>query len=470
MGMDRNGLAPDVTVEEFTQDMLGRHAVTGPLYRRALWVSGLLLGLGVAGFVVRAVNDGFDDRLPWGYFAATVAFLLTTVGSAPVVIVAIRAVKAHWGRPMARIAELYAVAGALVLLMFIPLLFLVPSAAGRHTLWFQDTDPQTLGLGSLGSIPGAPHLYVTVALVAAVICGVFMLLISVRPDRQAIKQHRAKGSVPEMRSLYGMWQGSRKQWNVHQVGLGVLGGLFFIMLVGAHVLFSVDFAMALVPGWRDSIFPVFQALSGLQAGLATVLVTLFLVRRYGGLERYIHMEHFWSASKILLALTLLWFYFGWSGFIVFWYGRTPLEQNLLQTLMFGPYRVVFYLSFILCFLAPFSVLLWNGLRKTTWAPPLAAAFILVGSLFEKMRLYVPSYSIPMDQITSHALDVVPATRYPDVFDLMMVVGGIAGAVFLVLLAARVAPIISLWEMAEGIRLRVVRPFLRTQVTVLGKPE
>ena len=468
--MHSNGRAHLVTVDEFTQDMLGRHAVTGPRYRRALWITGLLLVVGVAGFIARAVSDGFDERLPWGYFAATVAFLLTTAGSAPLIVIALRMVKAHWRRPLARISEMYAVVGVLTLPMFIPLLFLVPSAAGRRTFWFQDTDPQTLGMGSVGKIPGAPHVWMTLIVAFLVVAGLALLWVSSRPD-MAMLRNRGSGRLSSWgRRLAGSWRGTTKQWKVFQIGLGLLGGFFFITLIGVHVLFSIDFAMALVPGWRDSIFPVFQALSALQAGLATVVLTLFLVRRYGGLEQYIHMEHFWGASKILLGLTLLWFYFGWSGFIIFWYGRQPVEQNLLQLLMFGPYKVVFYLSFALCFVAPFLTLLWNGVRRSTWGPPLASAFIVTGALFEKIRLYVASYSIPMDQITNHTLEAVPSIHYPDVFDIMMVLGGISGGVFLMLLAARVIPVLSLWEMAEGIRLRAIRPFLRTEVEVMGKPD
>lgn len=468
--MHSNGHLSEVTVEEFTQDVLGRHAITGPRYRRLMWITGLLFLVGVVGFVWRAITSGFDEREPWGYFAATVAFLLTTAGAAPLVAVALRLVKAHWRRPMTRIAELYASVGVLTLAMFIPLLFLIPSAAGRRTLWFQDTDPQTLGIGALGKIPGAPHVWVTLQIATFVLVSLALLRLSSRAD-MAILRKRASGQLAAWGGrLSKGWEGTQRQWKVFQLGVGLLGALFFIMLVGTISLFGIDFAMALVPGWRDSIFPAQQSLTALQAGLATTVLTLWLVRRYGKMESYIHMEHFWGASKILLALTLLWFYFHWSAFIVFWYGRQPAEQALLQLLMFGPYRYLFLLTFLFCFVAPFLTLLWNSVRKSTWGPPLASAFILTGALLDKTRLYVAAYSVPNDEIKAHLLEHVPPANYPDILDFMMVVGGISGAVFIVLAVARVIPIFSLWEMTEGIRLRAVRPFLRTKLVVLGKPD
>ncbi|MBI5434580.1 MAG: hypothetical protein HZA52_17245, partial [Planctomycetes bacterium] len=64
----------------------------------------------------------------------------------------------------------------------------------------------------------------------------------------------------------------------------------------------------------------------------------------------ISRDIFWNLGKILLALCLLWFYFWWADFLTFWYGRLPNEENILQLLMFGPYRTAFILSFILNFL------------------------------------------------------------------------------------------------------------------------
>ncbi|MBI4200179.1 MAG: hypothetical protein HY535_06880 [Chloroflexi bacterium] len=467
----RDGHGPEVTPESFTQDALGLHARTPPGYKKALWVTGLLFLLGIIGFVLRAAGDGFERREPWGYFAATVAYLLGTAVAAPLVAVALRLVKAHWRRPMVRIAEVYSVVGLLVLLMFVPLLFLVPSAAGRRTLWLQAEPDKTLG--SLGVVPrlvlpGAPHVYITILLASLVLCALALLWLSARPDLAMVRDARG-GRLRGLGGwMAGKWRGSRKEWKVHRAGVGLLGGFFFLLLVGTVAFFSVDFALALVPGWKDSVFPAAQALSALQGGLATVVFTLYLVRRFGHLERYIHMEHFWGASKILLALSLLWFYFWWSGFVVFWYGRLPVEQNLLQLLMFGPYRPVFLLAFALNFLAPFLTLLWNGVRRSTWGPPLAAFFILVGTFLDKVRIYVAAYSV--EDIAAHTLEKVPPAHLPDVFDLMIMAGGVSGGIFLFLVAARLVPIFSLWEMAEGFRLRAVRPFLRTRLVVLGKPD
>ncbi len=462
--MHSNGhhhIPPVVTVNEFTEDVVRRHATMGPRYRKAMVILGLLFALGIVGFIARAVMDGFDDRRPWGYLAATTAFLLTTAATAPLPLIGLRAIKAHWRRPLARIAELYGLVTVLILAMVVGLMFMIPSALNRRTMYFQ-SDGTTGFPGTLGKIPGAPHVYDLALLLALVAGGIALFWASTRADKGLIADHKGQ-------SRGGFW-GTAKQWKVNQIGLGLLGACYFIIAIGFISFFSIDFSMALVPGWRDAIFPAFQSISGLQGGLATLILSAYVLRRWGHFEKYIHMEHFWAASKPLLAFCLLWFYFGWSTFIIYWYGRQPAEQSVMQMLYFGPYEFFFYGAFLLCFVAPFWTLIWNSVRKSATGPAIAATFILVGNLLDKIRLYVGSWSVPNDQITEHALTAVPLVHYPDVFDIMMVVGGISGALFIVLWMGRKAPMISLWEVSEGLRLRVVRPFLRTRMTVLGKPE
>ena len=445
------------TVPEYHEDILNYHAGLGRGYQRLLIVLGVFFVLGVGAFVVRLLGDGLDDRQPWGYYAATVGFLLTTAGTAPLAVIGLRAVRAHWRRPLARISETYGVVSILIVLMYIPLLFLLPGALNRKTFYFQGDE-----LGTLGRIPGAPHVYDSLLFVAMLIGALGLLWASSRADRAVLMDQA--GASP------GGWRGSRKQWTVQKIGGGLLGGIYFVTIIGGISMFSLDFALSFVPGWKDAIFPAFQSLTGLQGGLATVIVTLYLARRFGGLEKYIEMENFWAASKLLLAFSLLWFYFSWSAFIVFWYGRMPVEQNIIQLLYFGPNAVYFALSFIFAFVAPFLTLLWNSVRRTCGGPALAAGFILFGNLMDKLRVYVGTYSVPNDQINDHGLGAVPVAHYPDLVDILIVVGGISGAVFLFLWTLKRVPILSIWEMAEGIRLRVVRRFLRTEVLVLGKPD
>lgn len=428
-----------------------------PLLRggRGFWLAVAVLGaIFLAGLLSAASlwQAGIAHRAPWGYYAAAFSLLLSTAGAAPLVSAGLRFTGAHWRRPVARASELFAVAGLLTLAWFWPLLRLVPASQPRASLWF--------------GWPGAPHLWDTLIIAGLTLCGLALLYVGAIPDFAAARDEGSRG-----RRLFALlalsWQGGERQWRALRVALMALGACYILAFVLAQTLISTDFAQSLVPGWKDSLFPAYNVVSGLQGGLAALMVALFLVRRLGGLEDFIGREQFWALGKLLLALCLLWFYFWWSGFIVLWYGRRPIEELALQLFTVGPYLWAFLPAFVLNFLAPFFVLLWNGARRSILGPALAALLVLAGMLFDRIRLYVAAFSV---EEAGPILEALPAPRLPQAGDWLVLAGAVAGVALLYLLATRLVPSLSLWEVAEGEQLRVERAFLRRKVTVIAKPD
>ena len=98
------------TFGDVSRDVIERTSTIGSLYKRVLGASVTLVGIGILGFFFIAFT-GSDDRSQWGYLAAIVAYILTTAQAAPLVSIACRSVRANWGKPLARVSELYAVVG-----------------------------------------------------------------------------------------------------------------------------------------------------------------------------------------------------------------------------------------------------------------------------------------------------------------------------------------------------------------------
>ena len=133
------------TSKEVTHDLLSKYAHTGKMFRWAVLGFGILFVLGIIGFVIR-LSDGVSDKSVWGYYAALFAFILTTAQAAPMIAIAPRIAKGHWRRSISRAAEIWSVVGLLSLIMFIPLLWVLPTLEDRRrTLWFFDpgTEPFT---------------------------------------------------------------------------------------------------------------------------------------------------------------------------------------------------------------------------------------------------------------------------------------------------------------------------------------
>ena len=461
-----NGAAAALsTPAEVTHDLVSRQQSTGRTFQVAVVVFGALFVLGIVGFVLR-VMDGVSDTAIWGYHAAAFTFILATAQAAPMVAIAPRLARAHWRRPISRAAELFTVVGLFNILLFIPLLWVLPSLDdGRRTLWF---------FGDTQNVPEyMPQIAASLALILLVLIGLVLLWVSSLPDLAAIRDRSTGRKQRIFARLASGWIGTSRQWHMLHRRIGIAGAFYFMMLVFVHFLISVDFAMALVPGWIDALFPATQAHNALQSGVATVLITMFLLRRFGGYGDYIGLDQFWGLGKLLFALSLLWFWFWFSSFNILWYGAKPNERAVLDLLMFGPYQTVFIAAFLCLFVIPLFTMIWNPLRKSIWGPTLLAAVVLVGAFLDKIRIYVASYSAPGigdPAVDKHELHTIPAAVTPGLPDVLIWVGAISGSILVYMLASKIFPPINIWEQKELLLYKVHKPFHRTEVLVLGKPE
>ena len=452
-------------LEEITSDVTGKTFSMPSGYKLALGIAAILTALGVVGFVIRATSDGFGSPSPWGYYAGIFSFVFMVTGAAPLVAAAFRFTKSHWRRPLSRVAELFAVVGVVNIVLFIPLMLAIPSIGNpdvqghdlevRRTLWFE--------------VPfGAPYMWDLLCFVGLALCSVAILWLSAAPD---MAQARAT-ATGFRRGLYsalaGWWYGTKRQWNHQKAGLALLGAFYFMFLIFVQFIFVTDFAMSMVPGWKDSVLPPMYTVMGFQTSLGMILIVMFIMRRWGGYEGYIGKSPFWSASKILLGLTLLWTYHLFAFFITYWYGRLEVEQNILKYVFTQPYLLVFLGNMLFSFLVPFLMLIWNPLRRSDWGPPLAGLSALVGSLLFNLRTFAAAFNVE-NHYEFFLTSVGPAV-WPDIWDVCMVLGGLGIVALTYLVAAKLIPIMSIWEVKEGTLYQKMDTLIRGEYLVLAKPE
>ncbi len=453
---------------QMTGDIEAKTRAMPSKYKLALAVTAVLAALGVAGFAIRLTSDGFAEHGPWGYYAAVFSFIFLVTSSAPLFAIAFRITKNHWRRPISRIAELFAVLGVLNVILYIPLIYALPPIANpnfgpgvhgelyiRRTIWME--------------VPiGAPHWWNLLGIIALAVTSLAVLWLSAVPDMA-----EARGSVGGFRgSLYrllsGHWFGTKRQWFYQKASLAIVGALYFMMLIFVQFLIVSDFAMSLIPGWKDSILPPLYTISGFQSAISLVLIIAFVMRRWGGYGQYIGISPFWSASKVQLGLSLLWTYHLFAFFLTMWYGRLEVEQNLLKYLIFESYTGIFWANVFLIFFIPFFMLIWNPLRKSDWGPALAGLSILCGNLMFQIRMFVAAFN--SGDIYDLGLSRVPPPVFPDVWDLFIVIGGIGLAALIYLVTAKLLPLMSLWEVKEGALYQSKERLFRGEYLVLAKPE
>ena len=450
---------------------------TPGIFRVALIIAGVLTILGVVGFVLKAATVGFSDHRAWGFYVAAFAFVFTLTASAPLAACAFRFTKSHWRRPLSRIAEVFSLVSIVNILLFIPALIALPdigvmTESGeqmvRRSIWFQELVN--------------PSGWLLAGMIGLSFCSLAILWLAAMPD-MAQSRHLVSGFRASLYGrLAGGWYGTKRQWQIQKGGLAILGALYFMMVVFVQFLIVSDFAMAMIPGWKDSILPPFYTVISFQGGLAIILLVAYAMRRWGGYRDIIGQAPFWAASKVLLGLTLLHTYHLFAFFITYWYGRLEVEQAILNYLMFDSYIGIFWAQMFFTFFIPFPILVSNHARREGWGAPLAAIFIVIGLMLWHIRIFAAAfaaspaelgglYYLPSDAFSFPALLLPPpAATFPDLWDIFMILGGVGIVLLVFRIGMMILPPLSLWEVKEGSMYQRVDTLIRGRYLVLGKPE
>ena len=456
---------------EISEEALAIHTATTKRFWQFTYLAGFMLLIGLVGFFMKLFS-GFDDKQAWGYYVAVFAFLMTTTSAAPMVAIAPRIANAHWRRPTSRAAEIWTLAGCLNLILYIPLIWLLPSLEnGRRSLWFY---------GQQEGVPAySPHIWVTLAIIGLIVLGITLTWISCLPDFALLRDHATGWRQKWAKRLSLGWIGTTTQWNWQYHRMGVISAFYFMMLVFVHFFISVEFLMVHVPGWIDSLYPITHAHNALQGGVATVILTMFCLRQFGGYKDQITIDQFWSLGKLLLALSLLWFWFWFCSFQLLWYGKKPTEIAVLELLVKGPYRGIFIAEFLLVFIIPWFTMIWNPVRRSIWGPTIIAISVLVGTFLDRIRLYVGAWDVasfksklinPDTDMLAMELSEIPTSIVtPGIADIFLTLGFIGGSIFIYLLATRIIPAVNIWERKEYLLYKAEIQFHRAKVLVLGKP-
>ena len=449
-------VAPDVVARELVATTMGASG----RFKAIAWTLGVLSIAGIVALVLKWLDQS-DDSTRWGYVAALLSFLLSVAGGAPMVAMAPVLAKANWVRPVTRIAAMFSFASVVTIITLIPLVAILPplvtEGARRRTIWFEAPDY-------------SPHIWSIVGLVLLLITGIGLFYSAAIPDFASMRDHSMGWRQRWGKRFARGWVGTDSQWRTLRMRIGMFGTFYFLILVFVNFLITTDFGQSMVPGWRDAIFPMYHSISSFQAGVAGIVIALWAARRYMHLEKYVHVDAFWSLGRLLFALTLLWVYFFYSSFIVFWYGRSATDISTLDLLIRGPMMYAFIAAIILIWFVPWWILIWNKVRRSVNGMAIGAAVILVGVLIDRIRIFVPAWSVPPDQIHQRWLEKIPDTIYPDVFDILIMAGGISLAVLIILLMTRVIPVLSVWQVQEFNLLSKPIKYVRGQATMIAKPD
>ena len=244
------------------------------------------------------------------------------------------------------------------------------------------------------------------------------------------------------RVIYGIlamgWRGSARHWQRYEAAYLLLAGLATPLVVSVHTVVSLDFAVAIVPGWHTTIFPPYFVAGAIYSGFAMVLTLAIPLRAVYGLQDFITERHLQNMAKIMLATALIVAYGYFMEVFISWYSGNEFEIYTSRNRFLGPYAPAYW-ALILCNVLVPQMLWSNRVRGNTVLLFVVAIVVNIGMWLERFVIV----------ITSLHRDFLPSSwgnYLPTVWDWATFVGTLGLFLTLVFLFIRFLPMISIFEM------------------------
>src|SRR5579883_261196 len=287
----------------------------------------------------------------------------------------------------------------------------------------------------------SPLLWDFFAILTYVITSILFWYFGLIPDFATMRD-RAKERGTQI--FYGVlalgFRGSDRQWRHYRATYAIMAAIMAPLVVSVHSIVGLDFAGASTLGWHSTQFPPFFVFGALLSGFAMVLLMTVPLRRLLRLESFITGHHLDVLCKMLLVSSLCIAYsYMMEAFTVFYGGEKAEKINFMDKVT-GPIAWIYWATIVFNVMLP--QFMW--LRRVR----LDQALITLISLGVIFGMWCERYTIVVMSLRRTHLPSAWGNFIPTIWDWATLFGTVGLFVTGILIALRLVPAISMFEMRE----------------------
>ncbi len=164
----------------------------------------------------------------------------------------------------------------------------------------------------------------------------------------------------------------------------------FIVVFALTVMSSIPWLwlMSIDAHWYSTMYSWYTFASTFVAGMALIALFVVYLKNSGYLE-YTNDEHLHDIGKFMFAFSVFWTYLWFSQFMLIWYANIPEETTYFKPRAQGVYSGIFWLMFIINFLAPLLILMRRGAKRNYSTVTFMAMLIIFGHWLDFYQMVFP---------------------------------------------------------------------------------
>lgn len=369
-----------------------------------------------------------NDYALWGIYISNFVFFIATsfVGAATVAI--LRLTNNEWRTPLVRIAEIISLAAIIMAGITIIIDLGRPDRALNTIIYARFQSPITWD----------------VIIIPSYLVAIFFLLyFPLLPDFAILKEFYSKTN-PKMSKWYGKlslnWKGSTAQKLIQQKSVKIIAVLVLPLGLILQTIDAWLFSSTYRIGWNSTNFGPYFISGAFVAGIGTLVVTIYAVRKIKGLEEYITDYHFDKMGKYLALACLIYLYFNANEYLMPAYASTVNEEIHLNTLFTGHYSTIFWFVTLGGLVIPVIILFFKKGRKP-FPLFLVGLLVVLASWWKRYIIVTPTLLhpyLPLQGVPESWRDY-----FPSIHEWLITASNLATALFIFTLLVRYLPVIAI---------------------------
>lgn len=379
------------------------------------------------------IVTGMRDYISWGMYISNFVFFVATSLIGMLISAVLGLIGYSWIKPIARIAEIIAIAFAAI--------------AGLVIISDMGQPGRLPYLFRYGRIQ-SPILWDVTVVTTYFVLSLLLYLLPLIPDL-AIAKTRLNNAPAWLIKVYSIlsfrWVHKNAQYNIIFRATRILLILIIPTAFAIHTVTSWLFAVTLRSGWDSTIFGPYFLTGAFVAGSAGVIIAMFFYRNSFKLKDYLTDMHFDKMAKLLVLAAIVYLYFNINEFLVPAYKLKKFDTVHIEALFTGHYALLFWTTQLLGLIIPTILLLFKPMRKPL---PLTiiSVFVLIGSWLKRLIIVIPTQEhpfLPIQHVPGEWL-----VYKPTIIEISITLAAFIMVLMIITILSKTFPVIPIWEMAE----------------------
>lgn len=173
----------------------------------------------------------------------------------------------------------------------------------------------------------------------------------------------------------------------------------FMVVFALTVMSSIPWLwlMSIDAHWYSTMYSWYTFASTWVSGIAVIALFVVYLKNNNYLE-LTNEEHLHDLGKFMFAFSVFWTYLWFSQFMLIWYANIPEETTYFAPRAQGIYKGIFWMMFIINFLAPLLLLMRRSAKRNYTTITFMSMLIIFGHWLDFFQMVFPGPSpdhVPM---------------------------------------------------------------------------